>query len=160
LYRGRPWPRRLCSMGTELPQKKGHNPHQFLAHVYCGQTARRIKVLLDTEVNLGPGDAVLDGVAASPLSPEKRHSAPVFSPCLLWPNSWMDEDATWYRSGPRPRPRCVRWGHSSPPPRLGSCLLWPRSPISATAELLLRVVIKARHVRSPLQKTLIDTIMI
>jgi len=25
-------------------------------------------------------------------------------PCLLWPNGWMDEDATWYGSRPRPRP--------------------------------------------------------
>ena len=41
---------------------------------------------------------------------------------LLWPNGWMNEDATWYRSRPRPRPHCVRWrpssypqkGHSSP----------------------------------------------
>jgi len=42
----------------------------------------------------------------------------------------------------RRRPHCIRWvpsaprkGHSTPPP-LGPCLLWPRSPISATAELL------------------------
>ena len=26
---------------------------------------------------------------------------------------------------------------TAPPPVLGTCLLWPRSPISATAELLL-----------------------
>jgi len=29
-----------------------------------------------------------------------------------------------------------RKGHSSPPPLFGPCLLWPRSPISATPELL------------------------
>jgi len=56
----------------------------------------------------------------------------------------MDEDATWYGSRPRRRPHCTRRvpsaprkGHSTPPPLLGPCLLWPRSPISATAELLL-----------------------
>jgi len=27
---------------------------------------------------------------------------------------------------------------TAPPPLLGPCLLWPRSPISATAELLLQ----------------------
>jgi len=38
----------------------------------------------------------------------------VFGPCLLWPNGWMDEDATWYRSRPRPMPHCVRRGPSFP----------------------------------------------
>ena len=44
---------------------------------------------LSTEVNLGPGDVVLAGVAA-PLGAQP----PVFGRCLLWPNGWMDEDAT------------------------------------------------------------------
>jgi len=43
---------------------------------------------------------------------------------VLWPNGWMDQDATWYGGRPRPRRYCVRWGpsslhgkgHSSPPP--------------------------------------------
>jgi len=48
------------------PRKKGTpTPTQFLAHVYCGQTAVWIKMPLSTEVNLGPGDVVLDGVAAA-----------------------------------------------------------------------------------------------
>jgi len=54
-------------MGHSNPQKKGHaTPTQFLAHVYCGQTAGWIKMLLGTEVNLGPGDLVLEWVAAPP----------------------------------------------------------------------------------------------
>jgi len=53
----------------------GPSPTQFLAHVYCGQTAGWIKTPLGTEVNLGPCDAVLDGVAAPP----KRGTAPQFS---------------------------------------------------------------------------------
>jgi len=72
------------------------------------------------------------------------HHHPVFGLYLLWPNGWMDEDATWYGSRPRPRPHCirrgpssVRKGHSRPLHLLGSCLLWPRSPISATVEHLL-----------------------
>ena len=60
---------------------------------------------LGTEVNLGPGDVVLDGVAA-PL-PLKGAQPPVFGPCLLWPNGWMDEDATWYGN----RPRVLGPGH-------------------------------------------------
>jgi len=53
--------------GPSYPQKKGApTPTQFLAHVYCGQTAGWIKMPLGKEVNLGRGDVVLDGVAAAP----------------------------------------------------------------------------------------------
>jgi len=54
-----------------------------------------MKTPLVTEVDLGPGHIVLDGV---PALREKGTAPPLF----------------------------------------GSCLLWPRSPISATAELLLQ----------------------
>jgi len=37
---------------------------QFLAHVYCGQTARWMKTPLGTEVDLGTCHNVLDGVPA------------------------------------------------------------------------------------------------
>jgi len=49
-----------------------------------------IKMALDTELGLGPGHIVLDGDPA----PQKWHSPPIFGPCLLWRNGWMDEDAT------------------------------------------------------------------
>jgi len=52
------------------PRKKGTAPTQFFAHVYCGQTAGWIKMPLGTEVNLGPGDVMSDGVAAPP--PKKK----------------------------------------------------------------------------------------
>ena len=62
-------------MWTQLPPGKGHtHPTQFLAHVYCGQTAGWIKMPLGTEVNVDPGDVVLVGVAA----PRKRGTAPSF----------------------------------------------------------------------------------
>ena len=91
------------------------------------------------------------------LSPQRKKIAP----CLLWPNGCMDQDATSYVSRPRFTRYCVRWGPCSPstvdlgpghivldgvpasakgaqqPPLFGPCLLCPRSPISATAELLL-----------------------
>ena len=52
-------------MGTQLPPEKGHtHPTDFLAHVYCGQTAGWMNTPLGTEVNLGPGHIVLDGVRA------------------------------------------------------------------------------------------------
>ena len=51
--------------GDPATSKKGHpHPTQFLAHVYCGQTARWMKTPLGTEVDLGPGHIVLDGVPA------------------------------------------------------------------------------------------------
>ena len=34
--------------GDPAPQRKGHSPTQFLAHVYCGQTAGWIKMPLAT----------------------------------------------------------------------------------------------------------------
>jgi len=62
------------------PKKRGEPPTQFSDRVYCGQMAGWIKVLLGTEIGLGHGEVVLDGDPASP----------VFGPCLLGPNGWMD----------------------------------------------------------------------
>ena len=42
-------------------EKKGTAPTQFLAHVYCGQTARWLKMPLGTKVDLSPGHIALDG---------------------------------------------------------------------------------------------------
>jgi len=44
--------------------KKWAEPPQFVAHVYCGQTAGWIKTPLGTEVDLCPGHFVLDGFPA------------------------------------------------------------------------------------------------
>ena len=59
---------------------------------------------------------------------------PQFSAHVLWPNGWMDQDATWYGCRPQRRRLCVRWGPSFPPPPkkkkgtqppiFGPCLLW------------------------------------
>jgi len=54
--------------------------------------AKWIKIVLGMEVGLGPGHIVLDGDPV-PL-PKKGTEPPIFGPCLLWPNSWMDQDAT------------------------------------------------------------------
>jgi len=61
------------------PPQRGHSslPH-FLAHVYCGQTARWIKMPLGMEVGLGPGHIVLDGDSAPP--PKKKGTAPNYWP--------------------------------------------------------------------------------
>jgi len=65
-------------MRTQLPlSKKGRSP-KFSAHVYCGQTAGWIKMLLRMEVGLIPGDFVLDGDPA-PSSKKGLEPPPQFS---------------------------------------------------------------------------------
>jgi len=64
-YGGRPRPRPHCVRWRPSSRsKKGHTP--IFTHVCCGQTAGWIKLLLGTEVALGPGDIVLDGDPAPP----------------------------------------------------------------------------------------------
>jgi len=130
-------------MGTQPPPLKRRSPNfrptsivvKWLHGSRCHLVWRKASAWLLC-VRCGP---------SSPLPPEKRaHPPPAFfGPCLLWPDDWMDEDATWYGSRPRSRPHCIRRGpscqrkgHSSPHHLFVLCLLWPRSPISATAELL------------------------
>jgi len=43
---------------------------------------------LGTEVGLDPNDMVTDG--DPPPSPKKGAEPPIFGPCLLWPNRYMD----------------------------------------------------------------------
>jgi len=55
---------------------------------------------------------VLDG---DPAPTPQKGVPPIFGPCLLWPNAWMDQDGTWHKGRPQPRRLCVRWGPSTPP---------------------------------------------
>jgi len=93
-----------------LPKKGAEPPPQVSAHFYCGQTAGCIKMPLGMAVGLSPRNFVLDG-----YPPKRGAEHPIFGPCLLRPNSCMDQDATWYGGRPRPRRHCVRWGNSSLP---------------------------------------------
>jgi len=73
--------RHCVKLGRSYPQKKGHtHPTQFLAHVYCGQTTARMKTPHGTEVELGAGHIVLDGV---PAVRERGTAAPSFRPMSL-----------------------------------------------------------------------------
>ena len=111
-------------MGTHLPAPKGHSPPPFSAHICCGQMAAWIKMSLAMDVDLCPGDIVLDG---NPVP------SPIFGPCLFLPNGWMDQDASWHEGRRQPRRLCVRWRPSTPPhkgggtpsPIFGPFLLWP-----------------------------------
>ena len=64
-------------------------------------------------------------------APPKGHSLSIFGLCLLWPNGWMDQDATWYGGRPRLRRHCFKCGtqlsrkKGAQPPVFGPCLLWP-----------------------------------
>jgi len=49
-----------------------------------------MKVPVGREEDVGPGEIWLDGDPAPP-----NDTAPNFGP-LLWPNGWLDQDATWY----------------------------------------------------------------
>ena len=69
------------------------------------------------EVGLGSGNIVLDGDPVLPPIKRKRAS-PIFGPCPLWPNGWMDQDSTWYRARPLPR-RHVIDGDPAPPKNKG-----------------------------------------
>jgi len=62
--------------GTQLTphHRKGGVPSPIYGHVYCGQTAKWIKMPLGTEVGLGPGDIVLDG---NPAPFPKRAQPPI-----------------------------------------------------------------------------------
>jgi len=66
-----------CYMGTQLPSPKGGRVPQFLANVYCGQTAGWFNMALNMEVGLSPGHIVLHGDSA-PL-PKKGAEPPKFS---------------------------------------------------------------------------------
>jgi len=57
--------------------------------VYSGQTVGRIKMKLGMQVGLGPGHIVLDGNPAPPPK-KKATQPPIFGPCTLWLNGWLD----------------------------------------------------------------------
>ena len=87
------------------PRQKGGRAPIFLAHVYCGQTAGCIKMLLGVEVGLSPVDFVLDGDPAP--TPKGAMPHPIVGSRLLWLNGCMGQDANWYGGRCRPTRHCV-----------------------------------------------------
>ena len=83
-YGGRPRPGVTVLDGDPAPppQKEGDAPSKFSAHVYCGQTAGWIKMVLGMEVGLSPGDLVV--LDRDPAPSPKREQSPLPN---LWPIS-------------------------------------------------------------------------
>jgi len=75
-----------------------------------------IKMKLGMQVGLGPGHNALDGVQL----PKKGAEPPIFVPCLLKSNGWMDQNGSRHGGGTRRRRHCVTWGPGSPPQK-GHC---------------------------------------
>jgi len=94
------------------------------------------------EMGFGLGDFVLDG---DPAPPEKNHSPTQFSThvyCFQMASGMktplgtdVDLGAGHIMLDGDPAPLCKRAQQRRT--LFGPCLLWPRSPISATAELVL-----------------------
>jgi len=83
------------------------------------------------EVDLGPGHIVLDGDPA--LLPKKGADPPIFCPCLLWPNGWMDQDATCMEVGLGPNDIVL---HGDAAPRQKRAQPSNFQPMSIVAKLL------------------------
>jgi len=80
--------------------------------VYYGQTVGWIRMPLGTEVGFGSGHIVLGRDRA----PKKGAQPAISGPCLLWPNGWMNQDATCYRGRPWPK-NIVLDGDPAPSPK-------------------------------------------
>jgi len=83
-----------------------------------------IKMPLGMEVGLHPSDFVLDGDPAP--TPQKGGGAPIFGPCPVWPNGWMEQDGIWHRWALVEATLCYM-GTQLPFPKRGAA----PSPISA-----------------------------
>jgi len=78
-----------------------------------------------------PRDFVLDGDPAPSQKGGRTRGLgappPIFGPCLLWPNGWMDQDATWRGTRLLSNPHCARWEHRYASAQ-GLCVRWGPSP--------------------------------
>jgi len=129
--------------GPSFPSSKGAQSPQFSANVRCGQTTGWTKMALGMEVGLGPGDFVFDRDPGTP----RTEVSPTTTQFLA--HVYCGQMAGWMKTplgtevdlGPGHIvlvwvPALCEMGTAAPH-LFGPCLLWPRSPISATAELLL-----------------------
>jgi len=141
LYRGGPQPRRHCvRWGPSSPSPKGAQPPIFWDMSLVAKRLDGLRCHLVWRY-ASPRQLRLRWGPSSPT--RKKGHSPEFLAHELWPNRWMDQDAIWYGTEVNLGPGdVVLDGVPTPPKRgiappvFGPCLLWPRSPFSATAELL------------------------
>jgi len=90
---------------------------------------------LGSEVNIGPGDVELDGVAAAPKRGSPQFSLPDYcGQTAPWMKTPLGTEVGFglghlLEGNAAPHERAT----AALPPFFGPCLLWPRSPVSATA---------------------------
>jgi len=132
-YRQKPFPFRATVCKTVRNKLSDHLSCLSVTLVYCGQTARWIKMKLGTEVALDPGHIVLDGDQA-PL--QKKIHIPNFRPMSvvakrldvfktpLGTEVGLGPGHIALDRDPARQLRPHRKGHSSPV-LFGRCLLWP-----------------------------------
>jgi len=98
--RPRPWPH--CVRWGPSPSPIWAQPSpNFQPMSVVAKRLDMIKVPLGREVDVGPDYIMLDG---DPAPPRKGTRPPIFGPCLLWQNGWIDQDATLYGGRPRSWP--------------------------------------------------------
>jgi len=114
--------------------KRGEAPHNFRPMSIVAKRLHRSKCRLVRRY--ASAYATLCSMWTQ-LPPEKKAHPPpsIFCTCLLWPNSWMDEDATWYGSRPRPRPHCTRRGPSYRERCIAAPSFRPMSTVATVAHL-------------------------
>ena len=131
----RPWPQ-CVGWRPSSRSPKGVQPPNFRPiYVVAKCMAGWIKMPLGTKVGFDPSNIVLDGDPA-PLPQKRDQSPPIFGPCLLWPNGWMDQYATWHGGRPLPRPHCDRADPA--PPSRGTATSPNFRPMSIVAKRLHR----------------------
>jgi len=84
----------------------------------------RLLLCIGMELGRGQGDFVLDGDHA-PLPKRGRSPPPIFGPCLLRPNGWMNEGGTWHGGRPQSLPPQKKRGAEPLSPIFCPFLLWP-----------------------------------
>jgi len=96
--RPRPWTHCDRWGSAPLPKRRAEPPNFRPMFIVAKEQDGSIKMPLGTQ----------------PPFPKRRRSTPIFGPCLLWPNGWMDQDGTWHGGRPWFSPHCARWGYTAP----------------------------------------------
>jgi len=141
--RGTKVPGNFRSLDLSFPGTFVSRALQFSAHFYCRQMVGCIKMPLGIEVGLSPDELPLRGTAPQFLSSVRCGQT------TGWMKTPLDTEVEL-----GPGHIVLDWVPALPergtaaPHLFGACLLWTRSPISATAELLYKQSPK-NYTRSP-----------